>query len=194
MLAVALSLTQNAAGQDAATSNTDQTGVVISKLSQPIYPPMARIAHITGDAEVRLGVRKDGSIESAVAVSGHPLLKQAALESAQQSRFECRGCADEVTFCSLTYSFQFASVPTTPNESREVHVVQSQNRIMIIAEPVRVVIDDFAYFWVRSVKCLYLWACGYRWGGEDFYYYRIRSAKCLYLWRCGLHRRSSPVP
>ena len=192
VLAVPLSLLQNATGQTAA-SDTAQTGVALSKLSEPVYPPMARIAHIVGDVEVKLGIRRNGSIESAVAVGGHPLLQQTALESAQQSRFECRGCSDEVTYYSLTYSFQVATGPRNPNESRKIQVIQSQDRVAIIAEPAPIYID-FAYVQVRSVKCLYLWGCGSRWGGEDFYYYRVRSAKCLYLWRCGLHRRGPPVP
>jgi TonB family protein len=188
---IALPLVPNAAGQAAAASGTAQTGVVLSKLSTPIYPQMARIARIQGDVELKLGIRKDGSIESAVAVSGHPILKQAALDSAQKSRFECRGCSDEVTFYSLTYSFQSAAgtyAPPRPNENGGVNVVQSQNRVTIFAEESPIGIY-FVNFGVRSVKCLYLWSCGSRWGGEDYYYYRVRSAKCLYLWRCGLHRR-----
>jgi TonB family protein len=194
VVAIAPLLVQNAAGQAVAVPDIAQPEVVLSKLPQPIYPQMARIAHIQGEVEVKLGIRKDGSIESAVAVSGHPILKQAALDSAQQSQFECQGCSDKVTFYSLIYSFQFATGPSTSpkqNESSGVHVVQSENRVMVFAEPVPIHIDNFAYIRVRSVKCLYLWSCGSRWGGEDYYYYRIRSAKCLYLWRCGLHRRDA---
>ncbi|MCU1332731.1 MAG: outer rane transport energization protein TonB [Candidatus Angelobacter sp.] len=192
VFAVALSLMQNGAGQ-AATGDTTETGVVLSRLSEPVYPPIARIAHIVGDVEVKLGIRMDGSIESAVAIGGHPLLKQSALESAQQSRFECRGCGDEVTYYSLTYTFQDATGPPKPNESRNFEVVQSQNRVTIFAQP-RPIHIYFVNVRVRAVKCLYLWGCGSRWGGEDYYYYRVRSAQCLYLWRCGLHRRDPPAP
>lgn len=192
MFVVALSSLQNRTGQ-AATGGEAQTGVVLSKLSEPAYPPMARIAHIQGAIEVKLGIRRDGSIESAVAIGIHPLLKQAALESAQQSLFECRGCGDEVTYYSLTYSFQFAAGSPQPNENNKFQVVQSQNRVTVLAQPEPIYIY-FASVRVRSVKCLYLWSCGLRWGGEDYYYYRVRSAKCLYLWNCGLHRRDLPVP
>lgn len=156
VFAVALSLMHNAAGQSAARDTT-QTGVVLSKLSQPTYPQMARIAHITGDVQLKLGIRKDGSIESAVAVSGHPLLKEAALESAQQSLFECRGCGDEVTYYSLIYSFQYAIGPLS-----DVQVVQSLNHVTILAPGVRITLDNRAYIRVRSMKCLYLWRCGRR--------------------------------
>lgn len=197
VVVIVLTLVPNAIGQAAAVPDTAQTKVVLSKLTQPVYPQMARIANIQGEVEVKLGIRPNGSIESAVAVSGHPILKQAALDSAQQSQFECRGCSDDVTFYSLTYSFcalidfpNGTHAPPKPNESSGVHVVQSGNRVTVRADPVAIHID-FAYLRVRSVKCLYLWSCGSRWGGEDYYFYRIRSAKCLYLWRCGLHRRDA---
>jgi protein TonB len=73
------------------------------RLVNPIYPPLARQARITGEVELKLGIRRDGSVLSAVAVNGHPMLTQAALNSAQQSAFECRGCEDEVTSYSLVY-------------------------------------------------------------------------------------------
>ena len=72
-------------------------GVFLVKLSPPVYPPLARQARIMGDVRIQLAIRRDGSIESSEGVSGHPLLKQAALESAQQSEFECRVLATKLT-------------------------------------------------------------------------------------------------
>src|SRR6202043_3580868 len=73
--------------QIATISDPQQSGPVMSRLSPPIYPPLAKQARIAGDVNLILAVRQDGSIQSAVAASGHPLLTQAALTSAQQSRF-----------------------------------------------------------------------------------------------------------
>jgi len=72
--------------QTKATSNEAHDGPAIVKLSPPVYPPVARQARITGDAEILLSIGQDGVIESTMAVSGHPLLRQSALDSAQQSR------------------------------------------------------------------------------------------------------------
>jgi TonB family protein len=69
-------------------------GVLLVKLSPPAYPPLARQARIMGDVRIQLAIRRDGSIESSEVVSGHPRLKHEALESAQQSEFECGGCSD----------------------------------------------------------------------------------------------------
>jgi hypothetical protein len=79
-------------------------GVLLVKLSAPVYPRLARQARIMGDVRIQLAIRRDG-IESSAVVSGHPLLKHAALESAQLSGFECRGCSDEVNSYSLNYRF-----------------------------------------------------------------------------------------
>jgi Gram-negative bacterial TonB protein C-terminal len=78
------------------------------------YPPLARQANIIGDVKLQLEIRKDGSIPSAAVVSGHPVLTQAALNSAQRSHFACRGCEDAVTTGSFTYSFQIAASPGWP--------------------------------------------------------------------------------
>ena len=59
---------ESTGGQSAGVSDIVQTGVVLSMLSRPIYPPLARLARISGEVEVKLGIRKDGSVESAIAV------------------------------------------------------------------------------------------------------------------------------
>jgi TonB family protein len=69
--------------------------VSVVKLFPPVYPPLAKQARIAGDVQLTLAVRPDGSINSATVVSGHPLLKQAALDSAQRSQFACEKCGDE---------------------------------------------------------------------------------------------------
>jgi len=163
---------------------------VMVSLFDPIYPPLASLANITGDVELHLGIKNDGSIESAVVVSGHPMLKDAALDSARKSRFECPGCRESVTPYSLTYSFHLVASPDFPCAETHKHVARSQNHVTVTGEP-RVVHPYFASIAVPSAKCLHLWRCGSRWGGEDYYFYRVRSAKCLDLWNCG-HRLREP--
>jgi len=161
-------------------------------MTEPVkvtYPPLARQANITGEVELRLELRGDGSVESAVVVSGPPLLQQAALDSAMQSRFECRACRSKAGPHLFTYSFNMVE-RADPCQSavREARVMQSPNRTTISAEALEMIVD-FASVRVRSAKCLYLWRCGLEWGGEDYYYYRVRSAKCLGLWECGRRLR-----
>jgi hypothetical protein len=62
------------------------------------------------------------------------MLSPAALESARKSRFECRGCSDDMTSYPMTYTFGFF-VDEQPKETVEQHPA-------------------------RTAKCLYLWKCG----------------------------------
>jgi hypothetical protein len=41
-----------------------QENFVVTKLFQPVYPSLAKQTRITGDVELTLGLRKDGSLES----------------------------------------------------------------------------------------------------------------------------------
>jgi TonB family protein len=99
---VSIVLTGEVQAQSAPGSDT-QTGVSMSKLSEPIYPRLASFAHISGDVILRLAIPRDGTVESAEAISGHPMLKQAALDSVQRSQFECRNRGESGTLYSLTY-------------------------------------------------------------------------------------------
>jgi periplasmic protein TonB len=61
-------------------------GKAISKPS-PAYPPIAKAARAAGTVTVQILVDEQGRVVSANAVSGHPLLQQAAVAAARQARF-----------------------------------------------------------------------------------------------------------
>jgi protein TonB len=61
-------------------------GKAISK-PQPVYPPIARDARASGTVTVQVLVDEEGRVISASAVSGHPLLQQAAVAAARAARF-----------------------------------------------------------------------------------------------------------
>jgi TonB family protein len=63
------------------------SGKAIKKV-QPDYPPVARAAGAQGEVTVEVVVGEDGNIESAKAISGHPLLQQAAVDAARQWQFK----------------------------------------------------------------------------------------------------------
>lgn len=56
-------------------------------LPQPVYPPAARAVHASGTVNVQVTIDEKGSVTSASAVSGHPLLRAAATAAARQARF-----------------------------------------------------------------------------------------------------------
>ena len=56
-------------------------------LPKPAYPPIARAAHAAGTVVVQVLIDENGSVVSAKAVSGHPLLQAVAVAAARQARF-----------------------------------------------------------------------------------------------------------
>ena len=150
----------NMPAQRTAGSDTAETGPVLIKLSTPEYPPLARMARISGEVKVTASIRRDGAVELAEA-TGHPLLKRAALESVQKSTFECRGCTKEATSL-LTFSFEVKDDgDCCGGFGKPPEVTQLGDHIIIVA--VRSCIcDPGASRRVRSLKCLYLWRCGWR--------------------------------
>ncbi|MEW6212838.1 MAG: TonB family protein, partial [Acidobacteriota bacterium] len=67
------------------------SGVVLQRSAlvrvKPEYPPMARAANATGTVVVEILIDENGRVKSAKAVSGHPLLKQAAESAAKGWKF-----------------------------------------------------------------------------------------------------------
>lgn len=186
LIGIAHSLAQ----EQPSESLAQQGSVSITSLAKPTYPPLARSARVMGDVQLELKVRADGTVESAVVLSGHEMLRETALESVRNSKFACLRCGDAATSYTLTYSFKLAEACESPLKLKpdEVRVEQKQNQVTVTVAS-GVVIPYFSYVRVRSVKCLYLWRCGSYSGALDYYNYRVRSPKCLGLWKCGLKPR-----
>ena len=53
----------------------------------PAYPAAAKAVRATGAVNVQVTIDEQGNIVSATAVSGHPLLRQAAEEAARNAKF-----------------------------------------------------------------------------------------------------------
>jgi TonB family protein len=54
----------------------------------PIYPVLARQAHVQGKVALNADISKDGTVETLKVISGDPLLIQAALNAAKQCRYK----------------------------------------------------------------------------------------------------------
>ena len=51
---------------------------------EPLYPPLARIAHVSGTVELLGVLGTDGRIRELKVLHGHPLLVRAALDAVSQ--------------------------------------------------------------------------------------------------------------
>ena len=63
------------------------SGLLVRKVN-PVYPPLARQARISGTVVLRAGISKDGSIENLSLVSGHPMLAPAAIDAVKQWKYK----------------------------------------------------------------------------------------------------------
>jgi periplasmic protein TonB len=55
---------------------------------KPVYPQIAKQAHISGTVTLAATISKNGTIENLHVVSGHPMLTQSALEAVRQWRYK----------------------------------------------------------------------------------------------------------
>ncbi|HXO87987.1 MAG TPA: energy transducer TonB [Candidatus Acidoferrales bacterium] len=167
-----VSVPSSSAAQEAAEKA--QLDAVIVRLSPPVYPAIARTAHISGKVVLKIGVHKDGTVKSSEFVSGPALLGRAAIDSATGSTFDCPNCEEDVTFYGVIYSFQLIDrgccsaneSDPQPQDGQAAPpaegVSQSGNRITVTADVV-CLCDPRAHVGrVRSLKCLYLRKCGGR--------------------------------
>jgi len=158
-----------------AQSAAPQAQIVLTKLGSIAYPQIARVAHISGDVEIELGIKPDGSQQFARVLSGPPLLTRAALESAQQSQFDCRNCTEAVTSYKLLYTFRLidgeigncspgAVTPSSYPRNQTFPIINDAgNHVTIVDREQPCYADAIRTQKVRSWKCLYLWRCSRQW-------------------------------
>lgn len=85
------------------------------KKPQPAYPPIAKAAKASGPVQVQITVSEEGKVVDATAISGHPLLRDSALEAARQWEFkpvELSGVPVKVQGI-LTFNFTLAEDKAT---------------------------------------------------------------------------------
>jgi Gram-negative bacterial TonB protein C-terminal len=153
-------------------SDATKGEVVLLTLTKPTFTPLARQANVEGEVVVDVTVLQNGSTEATV-VKGTPLLKQAALDSARQSRFECRLCTAPVLY-TLVYTFKRTSegsccdgIGAPVNVEQEPQSFDERGRpqthVIISTEKICICDPGFTVTKkVRSLKCLYLWKCSIR--------------------------------
>ena len=78
-----------------------------TSLPKPPYPAAARAVRASGSVSVQVLISESGSVISATAVSGHPLLRQAAAQAARGARFSPTMLSGQPVKVSgiITYNF-----------------------------------------------------------------------------------------
>ena len=168
----------------AAAAQSNEAVITPVEWPRPVYPQIAQSARVSGDVEVGVDVRPDGTVASAKAASGPPLLTQAAEDAARRVVFTCRQCREALNRYSLYVTFRLQDQEQRP-QATPLAISPTQGWVTVVA-PVPLINGgpgppDPP---TRGIKCLFLWRC-------DPPPQRARAAECLWLWRCGGRYRYS---
>lgn len=74
---------------------------------EPVYPQMAKIAHIQGDVYLNALVEKDGSVHDLKVIMGHPMLAQSALDAVKQWRYRPAMCGESPITAETDITLRF---------------------------------------------------------------------------------------
>jgi protein TonB len=59
----------------------------VLRRAQPPYPAIAKAARVQGQVQIQIGISETGAVTDVSLISGHPLLREAALQAAKQWTF-----------------------------------------------------------------------------------------------------------
>jgi TonB family protein len=82
-----LATSQEASPQGVPVSQSVMASQIIAKVA-PVYPPLARQAHIQGAVVMKVRISKSGDVENLQLYSGHPMLAPAAIEAVKQWKYK----------------------------------------------------------------------------------------------------------
>jgi TonB family protein len=97
-----------------------------TKRVEPVYPPLAKAARVSGAVVVEVTADEEGNVISARALSGHPLLKDAAVSAARNWAFSPTMLSGVPVKVIGTITFNFHV-----DYSKDIEAVQQK----LVAEP-----------------------------------------------------------
>jgi len=151
--------------QDLPSDNAPQMEPGITKLPPPTYPAMARAAHVWGPVELNITIHQDGTVDSAEVVSGPPMLRAAAVESAKRTQFECAGSPSPSRTFRVVFNYELTATYYCGEPDRsQPRISQSAGTVTVAGEAAGTCDPEGTVGKVRarSAKCLYLWKCSWR--------------------------------
>jgi protein TonB len=85
----------------------DVKAAKLLKSVQPVYPPMARSQHVSGNVQIDALIDADGNVGAMKVLSGPALLRDAALQSLKQWKYQPAELDGKPTSMHLTVTLQF---------------------------------------------------------------------------------------
>jgi len=84
-----------------------ESSPVVKFAVAPKYPTLTLAGRVSGQVTVRVTVDRTGTVKDAIVTDGHPMLREAAVDAAQQWMFEESSLPKRVT----TLKFSFVILP-----------------------------------------------------------------------------------
>jgi TonB family protein len=149
-----------------AQSATSRPSLQAVKVEPPVYPPIAMAARVSGDVDLKITLKPDGTPGTIQVESGPQMLKQAAVDSAARSRFELAPGDQAEPSYQLVYRFALVKALACgqQRDTSYPHIHFESNTVTISEQPMTICdpVGETAPVRVRSIKCLFLWKCGQR--------------------------------
>jgi TonB family protein len=96
----------------------------------PRYPFVAVAANVQGLVQLRVTIGQGGKVRSAEVVSGHPQLRESAIDASKKMIFACDQCGADTTFVrNVTIKYQIKGKPT---EERQEKVRRGGDHLIIL--------------------------------------------------------------
>lgn len=96
----------------------------------PRYPFLAVADNVQGLVQLRLTVGQGGVVRSAEVISGHPQLRDSAIEAGKKMIFACDQCeGDKTAVRHIAIKYQIKGKPT---EERREHVRRGGDDLIIV--------------------------------------------------------------
>jgi len=105
----------------------------------PVYPPIAKTAHISGTVVLHAIIGKDGTVEDLQYVSGHPLLLKSAMDAVRQWQYKPTLLMGEPVRVDTTISVIYQLDVKNPNNAADPNVAPGSS-----AEPAGATSQDAA--------------------------------------------------
>jgi TonB family protein len=127
------SVVQARSGQDSGPKIIRKAGGVLQGEATyrvaPAYPPLAKAARISGTVIVEVLIDVTGNVESARALSGHPLLKDAAVNAARQWTFAPTSLSGTPVKVVGTISFAFQAEDSDERSKGEKRIEAARQAV-----------------------------------------------------------------
>ncbi|HXC48851.1 MAG TPA: TonB family protein [Candidatus Sulfotelmatobacter sp.] len=94
-----------------------------------VYPPLARQVRLTGATKIKVTVAEDGSAGMADAVTGHPLLLQAALDAVRKWQFQPGGRRE------FELNFEFVLIGVDVSHAQPMFEVLEPFYVKVVGHP-----------------------------------------------------------